>query len=89
MHHDEGVGGENNRRLKHFARMRERLINTALANRGDFDQLLLSIQKNDSKPFTIQKAHLGTEIGDCLRTVDGEGLTLLPQCYGAHTQGAN
>jgi hypothetical protein len=37
VHHDEGVGGENNRRLKHFARMRERLIHTALANRGDLD----------------------------------------------------
>src|SRR5260370_41436007 len=37
MHHDEGVGGEHNRRLKYFARMRERLVDTALANRGDFD----------------------------------------------------
>jgi hypothetical protein len=37
MHQDEGIGGEYNRRLKHFARMRERLIHTALADRGDFD----------------------------------------------------
>ena len=32
MHQDEGVGGEHNRRLKHFARMGERLIHTALAD---------------------------------------------------------
>ena len=38
VHQDEGVGGENNRRLKHFARMRERLVDTALADRGDLDQ---------------------------------------------------
>jgi hypothetical protein len=89
MHHDEGVGRKNNRRLKHFARMRERLVDTALADRGDFDQLLLYIQKDDTEPFTIQKAHLGTEIGNCLGTVDGERLTLLPQRHGAHAQGTN
>src|SRR5260370_42383228 len=77
VHQDEGVGGENNRRLKHFTRMRERLVHTALADGGDLDQLLFSIQKNDSKPLTIEKAHLRTEIGNCLRTVDGERLTLL------------
>ena len=33
MDHDEGVRGEHNRRLKHFARMRERLVDTALAER--------------------------------------------------------
>jgi hypothetical protein len=41
VHHDEGVGGQNNRRLKYFARMRERLVDTALADGGDLDQLLL------------------------------------------------
>jgi hypothetical protein len=51
VHRDEGVGGEYNRRLKHFARMGERLVDTALADRGDLDQLLFSIQKHDSKPW--------------------------------------
>src|SRR5580700_525570 len=37
VHHDEGVGGEYNRRLKHFAGMRERLVHTALADGGDLD----------------------------------------------------
>jgi hypothetical protein len=89
MHNNEGVGGEYNCRLKHFARMRERLIHTALANNGDFDQLLLCVQKNDSKPLPIEKTHFGTELGNCLGTVDGERLTLLPQRYGAHPERAN
>jgi hypothetical protein len=78
MYHDEGVGGKNNRRLKHFARMRERLVDTALADGDDLDQLLLYFQKNDSKPLTIQKTHLGTEISDCERAIEFERLTLLP-----------
>jgi hypothetical protein len=49
VHHDKGAGGEYNRRLKHFARMRERLVDAALADRGNLDQLMFGIQKHDSK----------------------------------------
>ena len=89
MHQDEGVGGEYNRRLKDFARMRERLIDTALANRADLNEVLFGVEKDDAQGFAIQKAHLGTEIGDGLRTIDRERLTFLAQCDGAHAQGTN
>ena len=35
------------------------------------DQMLFRIEKDDSERFMIEKAHFGTEIGDCGRTVDG------------------
>ena len=37
VHHDEGVGGMNNRGLKHLARMGQRFIDAALADRADLD----------------------------------------------------
>ena len=57
--------------------MSQGLIDTALADGGNVDQLLLSIEKNDAKHFTIEKAHLDTEVGDGLRTVDCDRLALL------------
>ena len=89
MHHDEGIGGVDDHRLKDFSRMGERFIDTALANRADLNEVLLGVEKDDTQGFAIQKAHFGTEIGNCLRTVDGERLTFLPQCDGAHAQGTN
>jgi hypothetical protein len=61
--------------------MRERLVHTVLADDGDLDHVLLSIEKNDSKSLTIKKTHFGTEIGSCLGPVDGERLTVLAQCH--------
>jgi hypothetical protein len=57
--------------------MSQGLIDTALADGGNVDQLLLSIEKNDAKHFTIEKAPLDTEVGDGLRTVDCDRLALL------------
>ena len=37
VHQDERIGRVSNQRLKHFARMGERFIDTALANSGDLD----------------------------------------------------
>jgi hypothetical protein len=51
-------------RLKDFFWVGEGLIDRPLANRADLNEVLLGIQKNDSKPLAIEKAHLGTEIGD-------------------------
>ena len=53
-------------------------VYTALANGGYFDELLLRIQKNDSQQFTIEKTHLGTEVGDGDSAIECQGLTLLP-----------
>ena len=44
MHQDEGLGGEHNRRLKHFAGMGERLVDTASANGGDLDSFTVMSQ---------------------------------------------
>ena len=48
-----------------------------LANGRDLDQLLLSIQKNDSKPLPIQKAHFGTEVCNCLGTINPSRTTAI------------
>jgi hypothetical protein len=41
-----------------------------LADRTNLNQVLLGVEKNDAQGFPIEKAHLGTEIGDCLGTID-------------------
>jgi hypothetical protein len=53
VHQDEEVGREDDCALKHFARMRERFIYGALADRCHFNQLLFGIEQNDAKPLTI------------------------------------
>jgi len=57
-------------RLKDFSRMAERFIDTALANRADLNEVLSGVEKDDTQGFTIEKAHFGTEVGDCKRTID-------------------
>jgi hypothetical protein len=69
--------GDDDRGLKHLARMSQGLIDTALADGGNVDQLLLGIEKNHAKHFTIEKAHFDTEVGDGLRTADCDRLSLL------------
>jgi len=54
VHQDEGVSDNG---LKDFAWMGERFVDGALANRGDLDQVLLGIQKNNADRFAIEKAH--------------------------------
>jgi hypothetical protein len=39
-------------------------VGRTLADNGDFDQLLCGVQKNDTKRFAIEKAHVGTEVCD-------------------------
>jgi hypothetical protein len=67
----------------------ERFVDTALAHRADLNQVLFGIKENDPQDFAIQKAHFGTEIVNCLMTIDRERLTLLLQCDGAHAKRAN
>ena len=56
--------------LKDFSGVSKRLVDGALADGGDLDQVLLGIQKNDPERFTIEKAHLGTKVCDCERIID-------------------
>jgi hypothetical protein len=56
--------------LKDFARVGKRLIDRPLADVGDLDQVLLGVQEHDPEQLTIEKAHFGTEIGDCDRTIE-------------------
>jgi len=58
------------RRLKDFSWVAERFIDAALANRADLNEVLFGVEKNNAQGFTIEKAHLGTEIGNCLGTID-------------------
>src|SRR5262249_50788216 len=89
MHHDEGIRRVRDHRLKDFSWVTERFIDTALANRADLNEVLLGIEKNHTQGFTIEKTHFGTEISNCLRTIDRERLALLPQGDSAHSKGAN
>ena len=57
-------------RLKDFSWVAERFIDAALANRADLNEVLLGVEKNNAQGFTIEKAHFGTEIGNCLGTID-------------------
>ena len=70
MHQDEGIGRVSDHGLKDFSWMAERFVDAALANRTDLNEVLLGVEKNDTQAFTIEKAHLGAEIGDCLGTFD-------------------
>ena len=75
---DKRIGRMRDHGFQDFSGVCKRLIDGPLADGGDLDQVLLGVQEHDTEQLTIEKAHFGTEIGDCLRTVDGERLTLLP-----------
>ena len=47
--------------------MSQGLIDTALADGGNVDQLLLRIEQNNPEHFPIKKTHLHTEVGDVLQ----------------------
>ena len=64
VHQDEGIGRVSDHRLKDFSRVAERFIDAALAHRADLNQVLFGIKENDPQDFAIQKAHLGTEVGN-------------------------
>ena len=89
VHHDEGIRGVSDHGFKDFSWVAERFIVTALANRADLNEVLLGVEKNNAQGFTIEKPHFGTEIGNCLGTIDRERLTFFPQRDGAHPKGAN
>ena len=48
VHHNEGIRGVRDHRLKDFSWVAERFIDTALANRADLNQVLFGIQKSDT-----------------------------------------
>ena len=70
VHQDEGIRGVRDHGFKDFSWVAERFIDTTLANRADLNKVLLGVEKNDPQAFVIEKAHLGTEIGDRKGTVD-------------------
>ena len=70
MHQDESVGGVCDHRLKDLSWVAERFIDAALANRADLNEMLFGVEKNNAQGFPIEKAHLRTEIGNCLWTID-------------------
>ena len=70
VHHDEGVGRVSDHRLKDFSWVAERFVDAALANRTHLIEVLLGVEENDTQAFAIQKAHLGTKIGDRLGIID-------------------
>ena len=59
-------------------RVGEGLVDRSLANRADLNEVLFGVKKNDPKRFAIEKAHLGTKVCDCKRTIDGQRLAFLP-----------
>ena len=58
-------------RLKNFTRAGGCFVERSLADGSDLNQMLFRIEKDDSERFTIEKPHLGTEVCDCQRTIDG------------------
>jgi hypothetical protein len=76
--HDERISRVRDHRLKDFSRVGEGLVDGPLTNRGNLNEMLFGVEENNPEQLTIEKAHFGTEIGDCVWTVDGERLTLLP-----------
>jgi hypothetical protein len=89
VHEDKGIGGVRDHRFKDFSRVSERLIDGALTNCADLNEMLFGIEKNNAEQFAIEKAHLGTEVGDRQRTIDCERLTFLPERNGTHAKGTN
>lgn len=77
VHQDERVGRMDDHRLKDLSRVGEGLIDRPLTNRADLNEVLFGVEKNDSERFTIEKAHFGTEVGDCLGTINRERLAFL------------
>jgi len=75
--------------LEDLARMGVSLIQGALANGNNFDQVLFCVEKNDPERLAIEKAHLGAQFGDGERVIDGNGLALLAQRDRAHAKGTN
>ena len=67
----------NNGGLKHFARVGERLVDTALADRADRNEVLLGVEKDDTQGFAIQKAHFGTVVCNCLGTINPSRTTAI------------
>ena len=65
------------RGFKDFARVGEKTHSRALVDGRDLDQVLLRVEENDAERFAVEKAHLGTELGDGQRAVDREPLSFL------------
>jgi hypothetical protein len=70
VHHHKAIGRVSDDRFKDLARMSETLVESALADRDCLNQVLLSVEKHNPEQFTIQKAHLGTKLGNDCRTID-------------------
>jgi hypothetical protein len=49
----------------------------------------LVLRRTTRKDSRSKKTHFGTEVGNCLRTIDRERLTFLAQCDGAHAKRTN
>ena len=78
VHQDERIGRICDHRLKNFSRVGEGLIDGALTNGADLNEVLFCIEKDDSERFSVEKRHFGTKVRDCDRTIDGERLAFLP-----------
>jgi hypothetical protein len=76
VNHDKGIGGMDDSLLKDFARVGQRLIDGALADGSDLDQVLLGVEENNAERFAIEKTHLGAQLGECQRAIDRERLSL-------------
>lgn len=70
MDHDERIGGVRDHWLKDFSWVGERLIDGALTNRTDLNEVLFGVEKNDPERFAIEKPHLGTQVRDCEGAID-------------------
>ena len=77
VHHHEAVRRMSDHWLEDFSRMGVSLIQGALANGNNFDQVLFRVEKNDPERLAIEKAHLGAQVGDGNRTIDCVRLTIL------------
>ena len=63
VHHDDRVGGINQRRAKHITWMRNTFVHTA---NGDFfnpNQMVASIEQNNAQRFFSQHAHFSAKKG--------------------------
>jgi hypothetical protein len=65
------------RGLKDFARVGERLIYGALADGCDLDQVLLGVQQDNAERIAVEKTHFGAQLGDCRRAFDRARLSFL------------
>ena len=70
VHQDERVGRMDDHRLKDLSRVGERLVDAALTNGADLNEVLFGVKKNHSERFTVEKAHFGAKVGNCFSAIN-------------------